>query len=126
MWITLIALLLVNYIVGTALAPGNGRTNISYSFFRKQVEADNVADVESQSDTIQGTFREQSLYPASRQGKEVKRFQTVRPSLGDDGMLSLLLRKGVSVNAKPVQQGRPWWQMLLFDSAPRCCWWRCS
>lgn len=28
-------------------------------------------------------------------------------SLGDDGLLTLLLDKGVSVNAKPLQQGRP-------------------
>jgi cell division protease FtsH len=42
----------------------------------------------------------------------------VRPSLGDDGLLNLLLEKKVSVNAKPLEQGRPWWETLLVGFGP--------
>ena len=116
-WLTLIALLVINFVLGAALAPGTGRENVPYSFFRNQAQAGNVADVESKNDEIQGTFKKPTRYPPS-QGKEVTRFQTVRPSLGDDGLLTLLLDKDVSVNAKPLEQGRPWWETLLVGFGP--------
>src|SRR5436309_15107250 len=106
-WIFLIGLLVVNYVVGAATAPGNGHVSVPYSFFRAQVTDGNVADVESKGDEIQGSFRKEVRYPQSEEAKKVKRFQTVRPTLGDDGLLPLLLDKRVSVNAKPLQQGRP-------------------
>ena len=117
-WIVLILLLALNYGLGATFAPSPERTSVPYSFFRGQVQAGNVADVESRNDTIQGTFRTAARYPAGSQGKQVKRFQTVRPSLGDDGLLSLLLQKGVTVNAKPLDQGRPWWETLLVGFGP--------
>jgi cell division protease FtsH len=117
-WLVLIALLVINYFLGAALAPGTGRVDVPYSFFRSQVQAGNVADVESKNDEIQGTFKKATRYPPSDQGKEVTRFQSVRPSLGDDGLLTLLLDKGVSVNAKPLQQGRSWWETLLVGFGP--------
>jgi cell division protease FtsH len=117
-WLVLIMLLVINYVLGAAFAPGTGRVGVPYSFFRAQVTAGNVADVESKSDEIQGAFKKPTRYPASGQGKEITRFETVRPSLGDDGLLTLLLDKGVSVNAKPLQQGRPWWETLLVGFGP--------
>jgi cell division protease FtsH len=117
-WIVLIALLAVNYVVGAVTAPGTGRVSVPYSFFRAQVKDGNVADVESKGDEIQGGFRKAVRYPQSEEGQEVKRFESVRPSLGDDGLLTLLLDKGVTVNAKPLQQGRPWWETLLVGFGP--------
>ena len=117
-WIVLIALLAVNYVVGAVTAPGTGRVSVPYSFFRAQVKDGNVADVESKGDEIQGSFRKAVRYPQSEEGKEVERFDSVRPSLGDDGLLTLLLDKGVSVNAKPLQQGRPWWETVLVGFGP--------
>jgi cell division protease FtsH len=117
-WLVLIVLLVVNYVLGAALEPGTGRVGVPYSLFRAQVQAGNVGDVESKNDEIQGTFKKPTRYPPSDKGKEVTRFQTVRPSLGDDGLLALLLDKGVSVNAKPLQQGRPWWETLLVGFGP--------
>jgi cell division protease FtsH len=117
-WLVLILLLALNYGLGSTFEPAAQRTKISYSVFRQQVQAGNVSDVESQSDTIQGTFRKPIRYPTSKQGKEVKRFQTVRPTLGDDNLLKLLLDKGVTVNAKSLQQGSPWWETLLLGFGP--------
>jgi cell division protease FtsH len=117
-WLVLIFLLALNYVLGTTFESSPQRTKISYSALRQQVQAGNVADVESQSDTIQGTFRKPIRYPSSKQGKEVRRFETVRPALGDDNLLKLLLDNGVTVNAKPLQQGSPWWQSLLLGFGP--------
>jgi cell division protease FtsH len=114
----LIVLLVINYALSASLAPGTGRVSVPYSFFRGQVQAGNVADVESKNDEIQGTFRNAARYPQSQQGKEVKQFQTVRPTLGDDDLLTLLLDKRVSVNAKPLQQGQPWWATVLIGFGP--------
>ncbi|MGN6871660.1 MAG: ATP-dependent zinc metalloprotease FtsH [Solirubrobacteraceae bacterium] len=117
-WILLVFLLAINYIVGAATTPGSGRVGVPYSFFRAQVTDGNVGDVESKGDEIQGSFRKEVRFPQSEEGKKVKDFQTVRPTLGDDGLLPLLLDKGVSVNAKPLQQGRPWWETLLVGFGP--------
>jgi len=117
-WVVLLVVLVINYVLGAALAPGTGRVSVPYTLFRAQVQAGNVADVESKNDEIQGGFRKEVRYPKSQDGQEVKRFQTVRPSLGDDGLLTLLIDKGVAVNAKPVQQGRPWWETLLVGFGP--------
>jgi cell division protease FtsH len=42
----------------------------------------------------------------------------VRPSLGDDGLLTTLLDKGISVNARPLDHGRPLWEALLVGFGP--------
>ncbi|MGH2856061.1 MAG: ATP-dependent zinc metalloprotease FtsH [Solirubrobacteraceae bacterium] len=117
-WIVFVLLLALNYALGTVFAPGPNRSKVSYSFFRGQVQTSNVADIESQNDVIQGTFRKAVRYPPAGQGEQVKRFETVRPSLGNDGLLTLLLDKGVSVNAKPMAQGRSWWATLLVSFGP--------
>jgi cell division protease FtsH len=117
-WVVLILMLAFNYALGAVFAPGTGRVTLPYSFFRAQVQAGNVADIESSNDKVQGSFRKPVRYPKSKQSKEVKRFQTVRPSLGDDGLLTLMLDKRVTVNAKPLQQGRPWWETLLVGFGP--------
>ena len=125
-WIFLIALLVVNYVVGAATAPGNGHVSVPYSFFRAQVTDGNVADVESKGDEIQGSFRKEVRYPQSEEAKKVKRFQTVRPTLGDDGLLPLLLDKEFRSTPSRSSRGgrggrRCWWA-----SGRRCCWWGCS
>ena len=117
-WVVILVLLAVNYGLGAVLGPQPERTSVAYSFFRTQVQAGNVGDVESRGDVIQGTFRSAVRYPVGAQSKKVDRFETVRPSLGDDGLLSLLLQKHVSVNAKPLEQGQSWWVSLLIGFGP--------
>jgi cell division protease FtsH len=114
-----LALLVINNVVGLALAPNQERTKVTYTFFRHQVDAGNVSEVEARNDTIQGNLRATARYsPQSGSAREVKRFETVRPSLGDDRLLTTLLDKGVSVNARPLDQGRPVWEMLLVGFGP--------
>ncbi|HET6864407.1 MAG TPA: ATP-dependent zinc metalloprotease FtsH [Solirubrobacteraceae bacterium] len=115
----MLALLVVNNLVGLALAPSQERTKVTYTFFREQVQRGNVSEIESRNDTIQGNLRKATRYqPSPSQASEVKGFETVRPSLGDDALLTTLLDKGVSVNAKPLDQGRPVWETLLVGFGP--------
>jgi hypothetical protein len=52
------ALLLLNYAVIQHIAPGQPqRVEVSYTFFKQQVEADNVVEISTRADTVQGTFR---------------------------------------------------------------------
>jgi cell division protease FtsH len=118
-WAIVLALLVINNLVGLALVPSHERTKVTYTFFREQAQAGNVSEIESRNDTIQGNLRKAVRYqPPSGEASEVKRFETVRPSLGDDALLTMLLDKGVSINAKPVDQGRPVWETLLVGFGP--------
>ena len=57
------------------------RVEVSYTFFKQQVEADNVAEISSRADTIQGVFRQAVAYPpdAGEKAKQAKDFSTVAP-----------------------------------------------
>ena len=115
-WIVLLALV-VNWIVASAvMAPS--RTTVSYTFFREQVQAGNVAEITSTGDTIEGTFRRPAKYPPdSPDAKEVTEFTTQRPAFADDGLTELLLRENVEVNARPPDSA-PVWQQLLVGFGP--------
>jgi len=48
------ALLVLNYVVIQQLAPGQPRrVEVSYTFFKQQVEADNVVEISTRADTVQ-------------------------------------------------------------------------
>ena len=48
------------------LAPSQpARSEISYTFFRQQVETGNVSEISSRGDTIQGTCRQAQPYPSA-------------------------------------------------------------
>ena len=58
-WVTLLAALALNYLFISVFFPGQPqRVEVSYTFFKQQVEADNVAEISTRADTIQGTFRQ--------------------------------------------------------------------
>jgi cell division protease FtsH len=93
--------------------------NVPYTFFRAQVEQGNVKEVTSKGDEIQGKFRKKTEYkPDGGKGKSDDDFDTVRPSFGDDGLLRLMLEKDVTVNSKPLDEGTPLWQTLIFGFGP--------
>jgi cell division protease FtsH len=56
-WLIVVAALVVNWIVVAAMTRPNPYLTSSYTFFRQQVEAGNVAQITSKGDTIQGVFR---------------------------------------------------------------------
>src|SRR5207244_7892839 len=112
-WIGLLVLFALNWYVGSRVPEGKTRLDVPYTFFRAEVTQGNVKEISTRGDTIQGDFRKQVRYPPGKKGKRAARFQTVRPSFGNDGLLNLLVEKGVVVNAHPVDEPRSLLATLL-------------
>ncbi len=118
-WAIVVALLVLNWILGALLSSAAAGATVSYSFFLAQVKANNVQAITSTGDTIQGTFRHQATYPTASGGTEpVQRFTTERPVFANDDLFQMLQANGVTVNANPVQQGTPVWENLLLWFGP--------
>ncbi|WP_236833766.1 ATP-dependent zinc metalloprotease FtsH [Blastococcus sp. KM273129] len=131
-WLVLAGLLLANWLLSGLLLAPPPRLDVPYTVFREQVEAGNVAEVTTVGDTIEGRFDEAVTYPpddqdtASGEGvvpqlggqpRSSTLFTTERPSFADDGLMRLLLRENVTVNAEPPDRV-PVWQQLLFGFGP--------
>jgi cell division protease FtsH len=112
--------LLVNYIAISLLLPAqSARVDVSYTFFKQQVATDNVAEINSRADTIQGSFRTEVPYtPAGGQTTTVKDFSTVQPTFADPGLEALLNQHGVVINAKSVEESRSPLLTLLLSFGP--------
>jgi cell division protease FtsH len=118
-WVLLV-LLVVNWIISSAMLGPASRTSVSYTFFLTQVKSANVAEITSTSDTIEGTFKRKASYtPAGgTKAEDVDRFTTQRPSFADDNLFAMLQANGVPVNAKPPDRPAPVWQQLLVGFGP--------
>jgi cell division protease FtsH len=116
-WWVLIGLLAVNFFIVSLLPDRESRVTVPYTTFRAQVAAGNVSDVTSKGDVIQGDFKKSVTYPA-KDGKSSTKFETTRPAFADDGLLQLLIDKDVTVNAKPVDEGRSLLETLLLGFGP--------
>jgi cell division protease FtsH len=111
------ALLLANFLLIQVVTPGQPpRVDVSYTFFKQQVEADNVAQISTRADTIQGTFRQSIAYqpdPAVA-AKTVADFSSVIPAFADPGLETLLAAHGGTINARPLDQpANPFITLLL-------------
>ena len=62
-WGWLLALLVINWIVASAVLAPPSRTTVSYTFFTAQLRAGNVATVTATAETIQGAFTKPVAYP---------------------------------------------------------------
>ena len=116
-WRFLLVLLILN-IVFAQLIPSSEdqRLDVPYTFFRQQVTAGNVKEVNAKNDVIQGEFRKEVKF--EKNGPET-RFETVRPTFAqDDELLKLLLEKRVEVNARPIDEGRGFLATLLLSFGP--------
>ena len=114
-------ILLTNYLLLSVFSPGQvRRVEVSYTFFKQQVAADNVAEISSRADTIQGAFRQEVAYPpdAGEQAKKVKDFSTVQPAFADLGLETLLNEHGVVINARPIDEPRNPLLNLLLSFGP--------
>src|SRR5438270_8181594 len=94
-WISFLIVLVLNYLLVQVFLPErpNPRIQIPYTFFKQQVVADNVSEVTSQGDLIQGTFKNSVTYPTdSSQGQQQTStlFETVQPQFADPGLETLL------------------------------------
>src|SRR6266511_1243224 len=112
-----LALLALNFYLGSRATQPPSRVRVPYSpFFLQQVSAGHVKEITSKGTAIQGTFTQELRYSTS---KPTTRFRTEIPAFADNNALSALLqRKGVVVNAQPLDTGAPWWQNLLLGFGP--------
>ena len=112
-----LALLAFNFYLGSRATQPTSRVRVPYSpFFLKQVNAGHVKEITSKGTAIQGTFTQKERYAGS---KPTTRFRTEIPAFANNDALSQLLeKKGVVVNAEPLDTGAPWWQNLLLGFGP--------
>ena len=101
-WALLGFMFLVNWLISAWFLAPAARTEVSYTFFRDQVEAGKVAEITSTEDAIEGRFTEEIPYPPGDDADMVSRFSTHRPSFADDDLFQLLESKNVEVNARPT------------------------
>src|SRR5689334_7979015 len=112
-----LALLALNFYFGTRATQPASRVRVPYSpFFLDQVKAGHVKQITSKGTDIQGLFTEKIKYQDS---KATTRFRTEIPAFANNDALSKLLQeKRVTVNAKPLDTGVPWWENLLLGFGP--------
>src|SRR5215218_10498394 len=117
-WIVFfLALLAINFYVGSRATQPPSRVRVPYSpFFLQQVTAGHVKEITSKGTAIQGTFTQKVAYAGS---KPTTLFETEIPAFANnDALTSLLEEKEVVVNAQPLDTGAPWWQSLLLGFGP--------
>ncbi len=116
-WWFLLGLLALNVVLGQLLPSSKDkRIDVPYTYFRTQVQAGNVKEVNARNDVIQGTFEKATKFEKEDPAKD---FETVRPTFAqDDELLTLLLAKKVEVNARPIDEGRSFLATLLISFGP--------
>ncbi len=119
-WI-LAALMLLGYLlffgVLTVEDRMSGPQAISYTEFKTQVAAKNVAEVFSRGDTIEGSLRKDAPLPGQKD-HTYKQFTTERPTFAADDLLSELSASQATVRATPIVQQRGILTNLLISVAP--------
>ncbi len=109
-WLLLSLLLVVVLLLATG--EGTNRSKISYDYFRKQLEADNIASVQFTDLDVQGRFRKAPLDPnppkSVKPGEVVRlknEFQLTLPKVVTPELDDLLIGKGVKVEARTPTDG---------------------
>ena len=112
-----LALLAFNIYFSSRATEPSSRVRVPYSpFFLKQVNAGHVKEITSKGTAIQGTFTQKERFADS---KPTTKFKTEVPAFANNDALSALLeKKGVVVNAQPLDKGPPWWESLLLGFGP--------
>jgi cell division protease FtsH len=117
-WIVFFLVLLgLNFFFSTRATQPTSRVRIPYSpFFLQQVTADRVKEITSKGSSVQGEFTQKITYADN---KPTTMFSTEIPSFANTDALSQLLQEHkVTVNAKPLDTGSPWWVNLLLGFGP--------
>ena len=91
---------------------------VSYTEFKAQVAAGNVAEVFARGDTIEGELKKPAPLPDTPGGRTYKQFKTERPTFAADDLLKELTPSHTTVRATPIVQERGAFTNLLFSVAP--------
>jgi cell division protease FtsH len=117
-WWVLVVLLLLNWVIASNLLSPPSRTTVSYTFFVEQVDGNNVSEITSTADAIQGSFRKAVDDPGDRSAGKITRFATQRPAFANDQLFADLQKHGVTVNANSPDQAAPVWEQILVGFGP--------
>ncbi|MGM0484968.1 MAG: ATP-dependent zinc metalloprotease FtsH [Candidatus Krumholzibacteriota bacterium] len=96
---------------------GRNRTEISYSKFKQQVEKGNVSGITIKGSRIKGKF-EKPYKPETGQEEAggYRFFKTVKPRIEDTGLIGMLEKNGVEIEAEVEQ--RPWFLNVIIYALP--------
>jgi cell division protease FtsH len=120
-WRWTLPALVVGYLVLFGILTLQDRVNapamISYSHFKSQVASQNVAEVFSRGDTIEGELKKAAPLPDDAQ-ETYQQFTTERPTFAADDLLAELAAGNAVVRATPLVQQRGVLTNLLMSFAP--------
>jgi cell division protease FtsH len=95
-----------------------GTMEMSYTDFKKSVEAGNITEITVKGSEITGTFKKpvegkpRSTLFGEKEAPKFKRFKTTIPSFQDPQLIEVLEKKNVTINAKA--EGRSlFWTMVI-------------
>jgi cell division protease FtsH len=110
-----IGLFILNWVIVGIVAPQEKEIQVPYNpTFLDEVRKDNVKEISSSGDTVQGEFEKDVTY----KDETAKRFKTEFPTFADDAQLSKLLEEhNVTITAEPPNQ-RSLLQTILLGFGP--------
>jgi cell division protease FtsH len=119
----ILGLLAVNVLISILASGGGSRPQVPYQpFFVEQVTADNVQEISSTSDSIEGTLKKEATYTPPGGGDPVKvgeDFKTEVPSFIDSkAVTELLTEHHVVINASAPSSGGSPLLTILFAFLP--------
>ena len=100
----LVLALLLNLLYNSVISQVAGQsTEISYTFFRQELAADNIRKITIKGNSINGEFRKKIKINVGEEGRETSRetegFITILPSIPDTGLMADLEAKKVEIKA---------------------------
>src|SRR3954467_1012178 len=118
----LLGLLVVNLLISFLTGGAPDRPRVPYQpFFVNQVQAQNVSEISSKGDSIEGQLKNEASYdpPGDDKPITVTKFKTEVPSFIDHGQLTTVLTQaGVVINAESPDSGRSLIGSLLLGFLP--------
>lgn len=141
-WMFILAILFINYFIVRLFMPTHPETTtVSYTFFKTQVGSGNVGAIYGEGESITGRFITPVAYPqvedkssapidlGQTKGTQNRltstvsptmttHFTTVLPAFVDQGLEAFLIKNGVEISAKPIQEQTSPFLTLLFSFGP--------
>jgi cell division protease FtsH len=111
----LLALFVLNWLIVAIFAPAEQRIRVPYNpTFLAEVRNNNVKEISSKGDTVQGEFKKKVKY----KGDSATGFETEIPTFANkDELSSLLTTNDVTINAEPPNS-RSLLETILFSFGP--------
>jgi len=110
-------LLLLLYMLSQRLFAADSGSAVPYSAFRTEVASGNVTQITMQGPEIRGSFKKPVPQTVGTDTVSVSDFVTHVPSVGDDGLLTLLEDNDVELRTLPVQSDS-WLNLIVWMVLP--------